>query len=80
MNTQSRIAARIYKNVQYAILHITKRFTLGFYHKINHEENVSKMLDFDAVYLLDIKNARNDLIVSAQMGVINGNIKLPLLF
>ena len=52
-------------------------FPLGFNDNIYHEGNISKMPDFDAFFLLDIKkNVINDPMVSAKMGILNENIKL----
>ena len=55
-------------------------FPLGFNDNIYHEGNISKMPDFDAFFLLDIKNVINDPMVSAKMAILNENIKLSYLF
>ena len=55
-------------------------FPLGFNDNIYHEGNISKMPDFDAFSLLDIKNVINEPIVSAKMAILNENIKLFYLF
>ena len=51
-------------------------FPLEFNDNIYHEGNISKMPDFDALSLLDIKNVINDPMVSAKMAILNENIKL----
>ena len=51
-------------------------FLLGFNDNIYHEGNISKMPDFDVFSLLDIKNVRDDRMVSAKMIILNENIKL----
>ena len=65
-------------------LKLTKRlqtpFPLGFNDNIYHEGNISKMPDFDAFSLLDIKNVINDPMVSAKMAILKENIKLFYLF
>ena len=55
-------------------------FPLGFNDNIYHEWNISKMPDFDAFFLLDVKNVINDPMVSAKMAILNENIKLFYLF
>ena len=55
-------------------------FLLGFNDNIYHEGNTYKMPDFDAFYLLDIKNVINDPMVRAKMAILNENIKLFYLF
>ena len=51
-------------------------FPLGFNDNIYHEGIISKMPDFDAFSLFDIKNVINDPMVSAKMAILNENIKL----
>ena len=46
-------------------------FPFGFNDNIYHEGNISKMPDFDAFFLLDIKNVTNNPMISAK----NGNFK-----
>ena len=56
-------------------------FPLGFNDNIYHEGNISKMPDFDVFFsLLDIKNVINEPMVSANMVLLNENIKLSCLF
>ena len=55
-------------------------FPLGFNDNIYHEGNISKLPDFDAFSLSDIKNVINDPMVSAKMAILNENIKLFYLF
>ena len=55
-------------------------FPLGFNDNIYHERNISKVPNFDAFSLLDIKNVINNPMVSAKMAILNENIKLFYLF
>ena len=55
-------------------------FPLGFNDNINHERNIAKMPDFNALSLLDKNKVINDLMVSAKMAILNENIKLSYLF
>ena len=55
-------------------------FPLGFNDNIYRIGNISKMSDFDAFSLLDIKKTLNDPMVCAKMGILNENVKLSYLF
>ena len=58
-------------------------FPLGLNDNIYYEGNISKMPDYDAFSLLNIKKKKNEIndpMVSAKMAILNENIKLFYLF
>ena len=66
----------LYNHFSHTLPLDTTSYCVGFNDNIYHEGNISKMPDFDVFSLLDIKNVRDDRMVSAKIVILNENIKL----